>query len=170
MFAALSLMTITSCKKNTILRDYPSLRNTINIVEYVEIDEVLKTLSLNDNQKRIIVFGFKSCDWCQTAIIHINDVAREKGYGKIMYLDIKDMRDNLSSNEHEKYLELYQTIKEEIGNPPKIYAPTVIVVKNGKIIGSHEGTLSEHQKIDGNLPQLNNDQIDKLKEIYRSFF
>ena len=124
----LFLLPLTACKGKQITKDYPSLQDTKNIIEYVTIDEVLNNLEKLD--KKIIVFGFKKCPWCQSCIRPLNDVAVELGFKSVWYLDIKNMRDNEDDVNHKKYLQLCNLIKDNIGNPEKILAPTVIMVKN----------------------------------------
>lgn len=170
MLTLMGIMTFSSCKKSEITKDYPSLKKTKNIVQYVNIDEVFEIMKLNDNKNYIVTFGFKSCQWCQAAIPYINDIALEKGYNVVRYLDIKAMRDDEKSLEHSKYIKLFEKIKDDIGNPSRINAPTVVVINNGRVIGYHEGTTDDHVKIDGNLPIMTEEQKNKLKDIYRVLF
>ncbi len=170
LMTVIGIISCYSCKTNKILKDYPSLKKTTNIIKYVDIDEVFRIFDLNDNKKYIIVFGFKTCQWCQAAIRFINDIALEKEYTTIGYLDIKVMRDDADAKEHKKYLELYEKIKYDIGNPSRINAPTTVVIKNGEILGFHEGTVEGHEKVNGTLPIMTEDQQNELKEIYRAFF
>ncbi len=161
-------ITFTSCKHNKISKDYPSLEGKSSIIQYTYVDDVIK--KINGDYTGIIMFGFKNCPWCQAAISYVDEIAKEKEYEEVLYLDIKDMRDNTESANHEKYLNIYEKIKEEIGNPEKIIAPTVIVLKDGKITGYHVATVTSHIIVDGNLPPMTDEQINELKEIYRNIF
>lgn len=163
------LLAMTSCKKKQIVIDYPSLQKTTNITNYVDIDEVFDIFDKKDDAKYIIVFGFKACPWCQACISYVNDIAKAKKYKKVSYLDIKKINDLLSP-EYDKYVELFNMIKGSIGEPNKIMAPTVIVVKNGIVLGYHVGTVEGHEKVDGVLPPMTSDQIDELKSIYNNLF
>lgn len=166
MICALSL---TSCKKtNQIEEDYPSLVGKDTIIHYVDGEDVVEKLSKKDNA--IIMFGFKNCPWCQSAISYVDEIAKEKGYEEVYYLDIKDMRDNEESEDRDIYLSIYNTIKEKIGNPDKIYAPTVIVLKDGEITGYNEGTVVSHERVDGTLPPMTDEQKEELRQIYRNIF
>lgn len=165
----LGLLCLTSCKKGEkIMEDYPSLTDKNHILKYTSIDEVIK--KLDNGYNGIIMFGFKACPWCQAAISYVNEIAKEKNYSEVLYLDIKDMRDNEVSSNHEKYLQLFDRLKEDLGNPPKLYAPTVIVFKKGLITGYNVATVTSHQIIDGVLPSMTKIQIEELKEIYRNIF
>lgn len=162
------MFSLIGCKNNKITEDYPSLQGTKNIVSYTTASEVAKHLS--SDYTGIIMFGFKRCPWCQAAIPYVNEIAKEKGFKKVEYLDIKDMRDNENSNDRPLYTEIFEKIKEKIGNPEKIFAPTVIVLNKGEIKGYHVGTVDSHQKVDGNLPLMTEEQIVELREIYRNLF
>jgi len=49
----------------------------------------------------------------------------------------------------------------------RLYAPTVVVVKKGVVVGFHEGTFDEHEMDkNGNLPDLTKDQEKELLSIY----
>ncbi|MCI6717055.1 MAG: hypothetical protein SOZ32_06535 [Bacilli bacterium] len=161
-------MTFTSCKHDKISEDYPSLEDKNPIVKYTYVDDVIE--KINGDYTGIIMFGFKNCPWCQAAISYVDEIAKEKKYKEVLYLDIKDMRDNNESVNHEKYLNIYEKIKEEIDNPEKIFAPTVIVLKDGTITGYHVATVTSHVIVDGNLPPMTDEQINELKEIYRNIF
>ena len=48
----------------------------------------------------------------------------------------------------------------------RLYAPTVVAVSNGTVVGFHEGTLDGHNIVDGNLPDLTKEQEEELTKIY----
>jgi len=48
----------------------------------------------------------------------------------------------------------------------RLYAPTVVAVSNGTVVGFHEGTLDGHEIVDGNLPDLTKEQEEELVKIY----
>ena len=163
----IGMFTLTSCKKNEIINDYPSLeKNTI--IAYTTYDEVID--KLDNGYTGIIIFGFKACPWCQACVSHVDFVAKEKGYKEVLYLDTKDGRDNETSPDRENYLKIFNLIKDSIDNPEKIFAPTVVVFKNGNVTGYNTGTVDSHQKVDGTLPLMTDEQINELREIYRNIF
>ena len=48
----------------------------------------------------------------------------------------------------------------------RLYAPTVVAVSNGTVVGFHESTLDGHDIVDGNLPDLTKEQEEELVGIY----
>jgi len=159
-------LTCNSCKKSQIEKDYPILQETKVIIRYTNIYDAFDILK---KEQAILMFGFKSCPWCKYAIRYVNDVAYELNYQTVFYLDILKLRDQDDEN-HEKYEELYSLIKENIGNPLRIIAPTVIAIKNKAITGYHTGTLDDHKIENGTLPVLTKKQEERLKEIYYNLF
>ena len=163
----IGMFTITGCKKNQIIEDYPSLEKD-TIIVYATYDDVIE--KLENNYSGIIIFGFKACPWCQACVSHVDFVAKEKGYKEVLYLDIKECRDNESSADRQKYTIIFDNIKESIDNPEKIFAPTVVSFKDGKVSGYNTGTVESHQRVDGTLPLMTDEQINELREIYRNIF
>lgn len=124
-----------------------------------EILDVLK------NEDAIIYFGFAACPWCRNAVPVLLDAAKELNVDKIYYVDILDIRDTYKfsgSIEPEQtkkgtdaYYEIFKFldkklekfyVKDEAGNMydtgvKRLYAPTVVGVKGGKIVGFHESTI-----------------------------
>lgn len=168
------LLTIVLCinmkMEDTKFReDYPQLEESKLIIKYTTADEVLELLE--NNYTGIIVYGFKQCPWCQAVVPYVNEIALEKGYQEVLYLDIKDMRDNPDSIEKEKYNQIFDLIKDKIGNPEKIFAPTTTVLKDGKITSYSTGTVDSHQINENHvLPPMTEEQIMELRQLFRKMF
>ena len=166
----ISLCALTSChSKDAFMKEYVQLTDKNHIMKYTTADEVITFL--DSPFTGIIVFGFSSCPWCQVAVPYVNEIAKEKEYSVVYYLDIREMRGNENSPEHEKYLTIYQKIKEDIGSPARINAPTIVVFKNGTITGYSIDTVPSHIKDENNiLPPMTAKQIAEIKELYRNMF
>lgn len=142
---------------------------------------------INDSEG-IIYFGFNACPWCRNIVPILNEVAKEEGLDKIYYLDISGIRDEYEyagSIEPkqtkkgttayyellkilDKYLEKYY-VKDKTGNMygtgvKRLYAPTVISFKNGKILSFHEGSVAS--QVDPTVA-LNKKEISELKDTYK---
>lgn len=124
-----------------------------------EILDVLK------NEDAIIYFGFAACPWCRNAVPVLLDAAKELNVDKIYYVDILDIRDTYkfsgsiepeqTKNGTDAYYEILKFldkklekfyVKDEAGNMydtgvKRLYAPTVVGVKGGKVVGFHESTI-----------------------------
>lgn len=158
-------LSLTSCKKDPMLNKYQNLKDENHIFEVVDEYKIIELL--NSRKKAIIVFSFPECPWCQAAIPYINEIAKEEGIDKVYYLNILKIREEQTN----EYLQIFEHIRYDIGNPEKINAPTVIVINNGNVLGYHIDTVESHVKTEsGVLLPMNQEQIDELKDIYRKLF
>ena len=153
-----------------------------NLYVYKNDSEILDVLK---NKTGIILFGYSKCSYCRSMVSILNDVAKEHKLDTIYYLDILNIRDSYEIMEQtvvkltsgtNSYYEMLNILSEYLSDyyikdsndveyntgVKRIYAPTVVAVKDGKIVGFHEGTLDD---------VLNNKELDKkqekeLKKIY----
>lgn len=162
----LLLLLLTGCMEDAFMKDYPQLEDNKHIYEVVEIDKVLNVF--NNKEDAVILMGFAACPWCQAVVPHVNEIAKEEGLDIVYYLDILDMR-NESSKDHLKYLELKELISLAVDKEKdRINGPTLVVVKDGEMVGFHLDTVSTHVIEDGILPPMTEQQIAELHEILRN--
>jgi len=162
---------------------YPSVElNEAN--PFVYIDE-LEAVKLLENGTGLIYFGFNTCPWCRSLVPNLVIAADSTNLGTIHYLDIKDIRSSMGyedgkivtskkgSDSYYKMLDLleaYLTPYEVIDEKEKshstgenrLYAPTLVAVVEGEIVGFHEGTLKEHTN---GYQELVSEQIEELNQI-----
>jgi len=111
-----------------------------NLFVYRTIDEIIKILK---NGTGIVYLGFPECPWCQAYVPYLNEIAKENKITKIYYKNIlQERKDNT-----EEYQEIMELLGEYVeyddeGNK-RIYAPTIIFVKDGKIIGMDSETAKD---------------------------
>lgn len=154
---------------------------------YTTADEIISKIDNGDTF--VIYFGFADCPWCRNAITVLSDAAQSTGIKKIYYFNLKnenkeDVRNVLSLDENgniktekegssdynklleklESSLDAYSGLNDE--TIKRIYAPTVIFVQDGNIIGKHVGTI-ESQKDPYIL--LDEEQKKELKNIYTNY-
>ena len=163
-----------------------------NPIKYSNYDEIIDIIK---NKTGIIYLGFPECPWCRRSVSVLLDVSKDMKIDKIYYLNIKDERDSYEvqdgkltyakdDNGLEKkgtkgYFKLLKLLDEhltdyvisyedklyEVGEK-RIYAPTVVFVKDGKIIGLHVSTVASHT--DASVP-LTKEQYNELYEIYEDY-
>lgn len=155
-----------------------------NQVDYVSEEE---TISILENGTGIIYMGFPTCPWCRSMLPVLLQTLDNMNIDKLYYLNILDVRDTWElndkgkaektkegTNEYYKMLELMDEVLEpftltnekgkEIDTKEKrIYAPTVIGVKDGKIVGIHVSTVES--QIDP-YKNLTKEQEEELSEIF----
>lgn len=164
-------------QKNESGKEYKKISiSNDNPVVYSTYEEIFKVL----DGTGIIYFGFPECPWCRNAVPVLLDAAKETGLDKIYYLNNLEDRDILSlkdgsiitekesTKDYKKLLDklkdvvsVYEGLEDE--SIKRIYFPTVVAVKNGKIISYIEGTVDS--QTDPYI-SLNGKQKEELKEKY----
>ena len=164
-------------KENDKGRDY--LEITIekdNPIVYANLDTILEVIDGNG----IIYFGFAECPWCRNALPVLLEAAKEQKVEEIYYYDIQDIRDtlelvdgkiNVVKEKSEDYKKIYDALYESLNvyeglednTIKRLYAPTVVFVKYGKVVGLHESTVES--QVDPSVP-MTDSQKQELKNIY----
>lgn len=148
-----------------------------NPMVYATADEIVEAL----DGDAIIYFGFSSCPWCRNALPVLIDAAKEKEVEKILYFDIKEERDQLELQEDgsikeikpkgEGYQKIYDKLYDSLevyeglndDSIKRIYAPTVIFVRGGKVVKYHVSTVES--QVDASVP-MTDEQKQELRNIY----
>lgn len=161
---------------------------------YKTPSELIKMIE--EDKTFVVYFGFSTCPWCRSVLPSLIDAALEKDIKKIYYVDVKDIRDvyELNDNneavrtkegteEYYKLLELlspvlsdynpltYETKKgktKEIKiDEKRIYAPNVIVVKNGEAISLESG---EVKSLTDPYMEITKEMDCEMKEVFKCLF
>lgn len=154
--------------------------NNIVYATEKEIAEILKDGS------GVIYFGFPNCPWCRAMISPLLEEAKENGIKKVYYLNILEIRDAYSV-EDKKVLRTkegtdnYYKILEELSDylsdysvtdakgkeyatgVKRLYAPTVVMVKNGEVKAFHEDVV---ESLEDPYEGLNENQNKELRDIF----
>ena len=116
-----------------------------NVFTYRTINEVNKILKTDTG---LIFLGFPKCPWCRGYVPIINEVAKKEGLEKIYYFNIYEDR----KNNTEEYQEMVKLLKRFLRNDDegneRIYAPSLITVKNGKILEFDDTRYWDNKKYD----------------------
>lgn len=166
---------------NTDIEYFTVKLESDNLFKYVTPSKAVKLLKEGTG---IIYFGFPQCPWCRTLVPYLEEAARVNGITEIYYLNILDLRDSYKvenkkavidkegSKQYyeildilDKYLNDYY-ITDENGKKydtgvDRLYAPTTVVVKKGKIVSFHEGTVDSQKK----FVALTNDEKKELENL-----
>jgi len=163
-----------------------------NPIKYSNYNELLNVIK---KKTGIIYLGFPECPWCRSALPILLEVADDNDIDTIYYLNILNERDSYvvendelvyatddegnekkgtkgyfklldALDEHlTEYIVSYKDKTYETGEK-RIYAPTVIFVKEGKVLGLHVSTV-ESQK--SGFDKMNEEQIEELYGIYEEY-
>ena len=157
-----------------------------NIFKYIKADDAVEFLSEGTG---VIYFGFPQCPWCRTLVPYLQSIGESTGIKEIYYLNISDIRDSYEvegkkvvkskdgSREYyqilkllDKYLEEYYVTndngKKFDTGVKRLYAPTTVVVKKGKIIDFLEGTVDSQKK----FAALTKEEKSMLKKRITNMF
>ncbi len=174
-------------KKNSRDLDYPivSLKDN-NPYVYINDEELLKLIKEGTG---VIYFGFPSCPWCRSMLPVLETASLNKHNDKIYYYNIVSIRDKFEVNSNNEliktndgtktYKELLSLLsnyltdytvtdnngKEINTNEKRLYAPTVLTVKDGVIKDIHIGTLDSQES---GYDKLTDTEIKDLTKIYEN--
>lgn len=156
-----------------------------NPIRYLSDDEAAEQLK---NGTGLFYFGFSSCPWCRSMVPLLLEAASNTNLGEIYYVDIKNIRDQLTLDDNDKIvvrdegtngykeilvaldsvLEPYYLKNKDGKNidtkEKRLYAPTVVVVKEGKILDIHVDTVKSQENA---YTPLNEKQKEELYNIYQ---
>lgn len=108
-----------------------------NVYVFANANEVLNVL---DGRTGIILFGFPKNKWTNYYASILNDVALNLNIDKILYYDFLSDRE-ASNGTYETILnKLLAYVPVDDLDHKDILAPTVVVVKDGKVIGYFDDT------------------------------
>lgn len=149
-----------------------------NGISYVSAKE---TINILKNDTGVIYFGYPQGVWSRHILEPLFKAREEASIDKIYYYNAYALRDEKRLNDDgtievvKEGADEYYTILELLGDYAdryeglgddsikRLYFPTVVFVKNGKIIDVHVSTLSSHQ--DGEK-RLTDKQSKELQNIY----
>ena len=166
-----------------------SENNPIKYSNYEKVIDVIK------NESGIIYLGFPGCPWCRSALPILLDVAEDNDINTIYYINIKEDRDAFVVEDNELvyqvdeegnekkgaegYFDLMDALdkhlteyivsyegKEYKTGEKRIYAPTVVFVRDGKVLGLHVSTVDSQKS---GFDKMTEDQVDELYGIYEEY-
>lgn len=166
-------------KKDSRGRDYIKVSiDEDNGMVYTTYDELHKLLTEGTG---VIYFGYPECPWCRNAVPMLLQAASNKGLDNIYYFNAKEIRDvklldedgNIVTEKEgtKEYYELLNILGDHLGeyeglnddSIKRLYFPTVVFVRDGKVVGSHINTLES--QTDPRVP-LTEKQKEELVNIY----
>lgn len=152
-----------------------------NNVKYIGAKKVIQKLQKGTS---VIYFGFPECPWCRNLVPVLADV--NSNYQTTLYyfnaLSIRDIKhkdsdgeivvDKEGTDEYYKiiellsdYLDSYDGLEDD--SIKRLYFPTVVFVKDGKIIGVHTGTVDSQKDPNKKLTKKQKEELtSQLEELY----
>lgn len=137
--------------------------------QFVRSDMKTVLSMIEKKESGVVYFGFPACPWCVEALPIMNDAAKDKKLN-IMYVQTRDENKELMYTAEQKksimaYTDAYLE-KDEDGEK-QFYVPFLIVVKDGKVVAGHIGTVDGY---DTHERKMNDAEKAELKDIYLQMF
>ncbi len=160
--------------------------NDKNPFVYASEDDIK---SLFDGGTGVIYFGFPTCPWCRNVVPVLNEAIGNTSIEHVYYYNIKTIRSTISFNDNNELVntkgnDFYYYLLDKLDSylteyvikdnknkdydtkEKRLYAPTVVFIKEGKIIGVHEGTVDSQEDP---YIVLNDTQKNELMTIYQDY-
>lgn len=136
----------------------------------------------------IIYFGFASCPWCRTLMPILETNAKELNIDRVYYLDVQNIRDILELDDSNKpivkeegskgYYKIIQLLDEFLTpytltdkenkkidtGEKRLFAPTIVSVKDGKVMSVHVGTIKSQKS---GYDELSDSQKKELTKVVK---
>lgn len=115
----------------------------------------------------IVFLGYTGCEWCQRAVPVVADLGQEKN--SIIYYVNVSKEDN-SGDSYKQFKALAkEVLSEDDDGEKRLMVPTVIGIKDGKIVGYHISTVDSFE-IEDETSNLNEEQHDELLSYYETIY
>ena len=139
-----------------------------NVFIFGDVTDVNSIIN-GKSEDAIVLFGFKNNEWTSYYAEYINDVAIELGIKKVIYYDFElDRKEKNGTYETiVNSLDVYVTFNDY--NTSDIYAPTLVVVKDGEVIAFINETSLRNGRV---TPDIYWDQykVEEFKGTLRTIF
>lgn len=132
-----------------------------NVFVYRDVDKIINILEKGTG---LVYLGFPECPWCQSYTKYLNEVATDLGVKKIYYYNIRQDR-NDNTEDYKKIVSILSDYlqDDEEGNK-RIYAPCVIALKKGEIVGFDDETSWDTKGFTDPSDYWTDEEIKDLKD------
>lgn len=136
---------------------------------FEESDMAHLLTAIKEKKSGIFYLGYPKCPWCIEAIPVLNDIAKKHNQS-IAYVRTRDDDSELIYTPDQKkelisYASTYMNLDDE--GEYQIYVPFVLVIKDGKVVAGHVGTVDGH---DAHERKMNEQEKKDLQSIYEDMF
>lgn len=167
---------------------YPGL-DEFHVLRAVDYDEMIALLE--GDEVSVIYFGWSTCPWCARYVPYFDEVARQKSWSPLYKFDIRETRQSVVDPETGDYslVPEFQAIvdilgednintidlpsgceEEECQTLPWFTVPSVFVMQEGTVLAQRIGAVPGHQRVDGELPPMSDEQRATLVAEMEALF
>lgn len=149
-------------------------------VKYKNANEIIDILK---NGTGVIYFGFPECPWCRNLVPILVDTLNEYTM-PFYYYNAYEIRDNKHLDDNgdivvdkegtKEYYEIVDILKDYLGeysglndnSIKRLYFPTIVFVKEGKILYVHTGTLDSQEDPYVSLTDEQKNELANIISVY----
>lgn len=117
---------------------------------------------IKDKQTAVFFYGFSKCPWCKAMVQELNDAAKKLDM-KVYYVNVRPNGKDIRVDTNKWYVKLQEVYSSFLDADKRIYVPNVFVVKKGKVLANHEGTLDKYSDEQKKMSKADKKE---LKQIY----
>ena len=157
------LLVLTGCKKEKSVKEYFDMSAYEKLVDQEHVFEAISiddAITLIKEGTGILYVGKPDCSHCQKIVPILNEVAKENNVDTIYYLDVTDYKDN--SADFDRVIDLFKDLYE--GEP---CVPTILVVKDGVIIGFEYSDSSTKEDLSNLVSSLKEGESLIINDYYK---
>ena len=132
-----------------------------NVYTYKSMNEVIKIL---EHGTGVVYLGFPECPWCQRYVVYLNEVAKAEELEDIYYYKIKEAREKNTEGYQKLVALLEENLQYDKEGNRRIYAPSIIAVKNGKIVGFDDETAYDTKGFKEPEEYWTKEEVKELKK------
>ena len=181
-----SLNNVVRAKDGKTIREISIDAN--NPVDILTEEEAVSFLEGKlENKTGLLYFGFPDCPWCRSMLPVLLTTLNNMSISRLYYLNVGSIRDTLALGEKNKvevkeegtkgYYRLLELLDDVLDpyyltnadgkkintKEKRIFAPTVIAVKDGKVVDIHVGTVESQES---GYDPLTQEQQEELAERF----
>lgn len=129
-------------------------------VEYLEEEDIKTFLEQGTG---VVYFGWNTCPWCRNMLPVLIEELNDKEE-TLYYFNPQKIRGE--NNDTYNYIidKVGMFLEKDDNGNPKLFVPEVLMLKEGKVVYHHLGTVDSQK--DASIP-LTEEQKEELKNIYR---
>ena len=150
------------------MSDYIKFHNEDSVFYEINVSDLVDKAAAGEDFALII--SYSDCPWCNDALPVLNEVAKEFGK-QVAYINIKpkDSEGNpVVVTDFRKVVDLLSDyIQKDDDGEPTLLVPLFAGFKDGNAVGVHMSTVDTY---DPKVRELNPEETERLKQIYRDIF
>ena len=150
------------------MNDYVLLQGIDHAFYDLDVEGMVK--AMKDKKTFAVYFGYPSCEWCMEAAPVLNQAALENEM-QVGYINTRSNPLWEKNTEIENYDLLVENVGEFLEYDSEgirhLYTPAVFFIREGKVIGFHEGTVPDHN---ARNRMMTVEEREELLNTYRGMF